>query len=149
MNTLHNTDLTGHFLIKNLETFIKDKLVSSPQKEVMQLLVKEVTKLFNGHMNNLDVIQYWEDQKNYEPNGDIKVEDKNVPKFFGGTKDGFRTIDSNIEIEDENFDENQFRTIDSNIENEFRNNHQKTIKEYDPKIVFDPNCLGNHWEILR
>ncbi|MBA67228.1 MAG: hypothetical protein CL756_05070 [Chloroflexi bacterium] len=130
MNTLHNTDLTGHFLIKNLETFIKDKLVSSPQKEVMQLLVKEVTKLFNGHMNNLDVIQYWEDQKNYEPNGDIKVEDKNVPKFFGGTKDGFRTIDSNIE-------------------NEFRNIHQKTIKEYDPKIVFDPNCLGNHWEILR
>tara|TARA_A100001035_G_scaffold214282_1_gene174069 strand:+ start:7652 stop:8101 length:450 start_codon:yes stop_codon:yes gene_type:complete len=149
MNTLNNTDLTGHFLIKNLENFIEDRLVSSPQKEVMQLLVKEVTKLFNGHMNNLDVIQYWEDQKNYEPNGDIKVEDKNVSKFFGGTKDGFRIIDSNIEIEDENFDENQFRTIDSNIENGFRNLHQKTIKEYDPKIVFDPNCLGNHWEILR
>ena len=149
MNTLHNTDLTGHFLIKNLENFIEDRLVSSPQKEVMQLLVKEVTKLFNGHMNNLDVIQYWEDQKNYEPNGDIKVEDKNVSKFFGGTKDGFRIIDSNIEIEDENFDENQFRTRDSNIENGFRNLHQKTIKEYDPKIVFDPNCLGNHWEILR
>ena len=108
MNTLHSTDLTGHFLIKNLETFIKDKLVSSPQKEVMQILVKEVTKLFDGHMNNLDVIQYWEDQKNYEPNGDIKVEDKNVSKFFGGTK-----------------------------------------KQYDPQIVIDPNCLGNHWEILR
>ncbi|MBO98655.1 MAG: hypothetical protein CL730_00015 [Chloroflexi bacterium] len=130
MNTLHNTDLTGHFLIKNLENFIEDRLVSSPQKEVMQLLVKEVTKLFNGHMNNLDVIQYWEDQKKYEPNGDIKVEDKNVPKFFGGTKDGFRTRDSNIE-------------------NGFRNLHQKTKKQYDPKIVFDPNCLGNHWEILR
>ena len=86
MNTLHSTDLTGHFLIKNLETFIKDKLVSSPQKEVMQILVKEVTKLFDGHMNNIDVIQYWEDQKNYEPNGDIKVEDKNVPKFFCNIK---------------------------------------------------------------
>jgi len=83
----NNTDITGHFLIKNLGNFIEEKLVSSPQK---------------------DVIQYWEDQKNYEPNGDLKVEDKNVPKFFGGTK-----------------------------------------KEYDPKIVFDPNCLGNHWEILR
>lgn len=104
----NNTDITGHFLIKNLGNFIEEKLVPSPQKDVMELLVKEVTKLFNQHMANKDVIQYWEDQKNYEPNGDLKVEDKNVPKFFGGTK-----------------------------------------KEYDPKIVFDPNCLGNHWEILR
>ncbi len=38
----------------------------------------------------------------------LKKFQKNVPKFFGGTK-----------------------------------------KQYDPKIVFDPNCLGNHWEILR
>ena len=36
-----------------------------------------------------------------ELNGDIKEKDKDVPKFFGGSK------------------------------------------EYDPKIIFDPDCLGN------
>ena len=52
-------------------------------------------------MDKYDFLQYWEDQKNYELNGDIKEKDKDVPKFFGGSK------------------------------------------EYDPKIIFDPDCLGN------
>ncbi len=104
MKSLRNTDLTevaGYFLFKNLKDFINETLLDSEEKKIMEVLINETEKLFDQHMDKYDFLQYWEDQKNYELNGDIKEKDKDVPKFFGGSK------------------------------------------EYDPKIIFDPDCLGN------